>query len=48
MTDLGGGVCKHISEEIEETTDEKFLPLSNGFTGKLLKWDKLKKYIAIS
>lgn len=42
MTDLGGGVCKHISEEIEETTKENLLPLSNGFTSKLLKKDQSK------
>lgn len=34
QTNVGGGVCQYLSEEIEETTNAKFLFLSHGFPGK--------------
>jgi len=34
VTNVGGGVCQYLSEEIEETTNAEFFSLSNGFSGK--------------
>lgn len=34
VTNVGGGVCESLSEEIEEATNAEFFSLSHGFPGK--------------
>lgn len=35
VTNVGGGVCQYLSEEIEETTNAKFFSFSHGFPGRV-------------
>jgi len=34
ITNVGGGICQSLSEEIEEATNAEFFSLSHGFPGK--------------